>query len=180
MKYRFIFNTNLVFVLVLMFGIFSKSAVAEIIVGKPAPGFDLYDQQGQQHSLADYSGKWVVLYFYPKDDTPGCTIEACRFRDDYQRIQSLGAEILGISLDGTESHARFANDHDLPFPLLSDPGGNVAKQYGCLFSLGPLKLARRNTFIIDRKGHVAKIYRDVDPRHHSDQVITDLQELQAK
>ena len=151
-----------------------------IDVGTPAPGFELYDQQQQQHSLADYAGKWVVLYFYPRDDTPGCTIEACRFRDDYEQIKSLGAEIVGISLDSTVSHARFASNHNLPFPLLSDPGGNVAGLYGCLFSLGPLKLARRNTIIIDAKGNVAKIYREVDPRLHSEQIITDLQQLQSK
>ena len=163
-----------------MFGLFSKSAVAAIAVGKPAPAFDLFDQHGQKHTLADYVGKWVVLYFYPKDDTPGCTIEACKFRDDYQKIRSLGAEVLGVSLDSTGSHARFAAKHDLPFPLLSDPTGIVSELYGCLFSLGPLKLDRRNTVIIDRKGNVAKIYRDVDPRRHSDQIIADLQQLQAK
>ena len=134
----------------------------------------------RQHALADYAGKWVVLYFYPKDDTPGCAIEACKFRDDYQAIKSLGAEILGVSLDSTDSHASFASDHQLPFPLLADPGGEVARSYGCLFSLGPLKLAKRNTFIIDKQGKIAKIYRDVDPRRHSEQVITDLQQLQPK
>jgi len=166
--------------LLLVFGLFSKSAAADIAVGKQAPAFELYDQHEQQHTLADYSGKWLVLYFYPKDDTPGCTLEACRFRDDYQRLKSLGAEILGVSLDNVESHARFAANHTLPFPLLSDPGGKVAELYGCLFSLGPLKLARRNTFIIDGKGNIAMIYRDVDPRLHSDQIINDLQKLQAK
>ena len=175
---NFILNFGCVFVL--MFGLFTKSAAADIAVGKAAPGFTLYDQNAQQHTLEEYAGKWVVLYFYPKDDTPGCTIEACKFRDDYQQIKSLGVEILGVSLDSTDSHARFANTHELPFPLLSDPGGKVAELYGCLFSLGPLKLARRNTIIIDQKGKIAKIYRDVDPRRHSEQIINDLQQLQSK
>lgn len=164
----------------MVFGLFSKSASADIAVGEHAPEFQLLDQHGQQHALADYSGKWLVLYFYPRDDTPGCTIEACKFRDDYRRLQALDAELLGVSLDNTESHARFAANHALPFPLLSDPGGKVAELYGCLFSLGPLKLARRNTFIIDGKGNIARIYRDVDPRLHSEQIINDLQKLQVK
>ena len=169
-----------VLVLLLVFGIFSKTAYADIVVGKPAPAFTLYDQHEHKHSLEDYAGKWLVLYFYPKDDTPGCTIEACKFRDDYQQILSLGAEILGVSLDSTDSHARFASDHNLPFPLLSDPDGKVAREYGCLFKVGPFKLAKRNTFIIDKQGNVARIYRNVDPRRHSEQIITDLRQLQSK
>lgn len=169
-----------VLVLVLMFGLFSKTVNAAIVVGKPAPAFTLYDQHEHKHSLADYTGKWLVLYFYPKDDTPGCTIEACKFRDDYQRILSLGAEVLGISPDSVDSHARFASDYNLPFPLLSDPDGKVAQEYGCLFRVGPFKLAKRNTFIINKKGRIAKIYRDVDPRLHSEQIIADLQKLQSK
>lgn len=180
MKYKSAAGRYCTLVLVLMFGLFSKTAAADIAVGKAAPEFKLYDQNEQLHNLADYAGKWVILYFYPKDDTPGCTIEACKFRDDYQRIKSLGAEIIGISLDSTDSHASFASAHKLPFPLLSDPGGKVAKLYGCLFALGPLKLARRNTFLIDPKGKIAKIYREVDPRQHSEQIINDLQQLQSK
>lgn len=180
MTYRLTTGYYRVLVLVLMFGFFSKKVCADVAVGKPAPAFTLYDQHEHKHSLADYAGKWLVLYFYPKDDTPGCTIEACKFRDDYQRILSLGAEVLGVSLDSTGSHARFASEYNLPFPLLSDPDGKVAREYGCLFKVGLFKLAKRNTFIIDKKGRIARIYRDVDPRRHSEQIITDLQQLQSK
>ena len=167
-------------ILILMFGFFTKVAHADIEVGKPAPEFELYDQQQRKHHLKDYVGKWLVLYFYPKDDTPGCTIEACAFRDDYHRIRALDAEILGVSLDSIESHAQFATGQRLPFPLLSDPEGAVAAAYGSLLALGPVKLARRHTIIIDQRGHIARIYRRVDPKRHSAQIIVDLQELQSK
>jgi peroxiredoxin Q/BCP len=166
--------------LVFMLGFFTRPALADITVGKPAPEFKLYDQQGQIHSLADYAGRWVALYFYPKDDTPGCTIEACRFRDDLVKIRSLNAEVLGISLDSTGNHARFAARHDLQFPLLSDPEGRIAELYGCLLSMGPLKLARRHTFLVDTHGKIARIFRSVDPRTHSAEVIAALEELQSK
>ena len=169
-----------VLVLILMFGFFAKAAPADIEVGKPAPRFELYDQQLRLHNLKDYTGKWLVLYFYPKDDTPGCTIEACKFRDDYYRIHSLDAEVLGISLDSSDSHAQFATAQSLPFPLLSDPEGAVAAAYGSLLALGPIKLAKRHTIIIDKRGHIARIYTRVDPRRHSAQIIADLQELQSK
>ena len=135
-----------------MFGFFTKASSADIEIGKTAPAFELYDQQMRKHSLKDYAGKWLVLYFYPKDDTPGCTVEACTFRDDYHRIRALDAEILGVSLDSVESHAQFATSRHLPFPLLSDPDGVVAAAYGSLLALGPVKLARRHTIIIDKRG----------------------------
>ena len=166
--------------LILMFGFFTKAAYADIEIGKPAPEFELYDQQMRKHTLKDYADKWVVLYFYPKDDTPGCTVEACTFRDDYHRIRALDAEILGVSLDSVESHAQFVTAQHLPFPLLSDPDGVVAAAYGSLLALGPVKLARRHTIIIDKRGRIARIYRRVDPKRHSTQIISDLQELQSK
>lgn len=175
---KFITVKNRLYILMMLMSIFSFSAKAELEPGKPAPGFELYDQDSNRHKLEDYEGKWLVLYFYPKDDTPGCTIEACRFRDDIFRIRSLNAEILGISLDSIRSHAKFARDYGLPFPLLSDPGGKVADSYGSLMSLGPIKLARRNTIIIDPDGNIARIYRRVDPRHHSEEIIEDLEEMQ--
>lgn len=158
--------------------LFNFTARAEALqLNSVAPDFALSDQYQKTHSLPDYLGKWLVLYFYPKDDTPGCTTEACNFRDDIVEIRALGAEVLGVSVDNAESHARFAEKHGLPFALLSDPEGTVAKQYGSLMSLGPLKLAKRHSFIIDPEGKVAKIYRKVNPANHSDEIIADLKQL---
>ncbi|MEX2524177.1 MAG: peroxiredoxin [Gammaproteobacteria bacterium] len=166
--------------LFLFTGMISANAVAEIEVGQPAPDFRLPDQHRKIHSLSEYAGKWVVLYFYPKDDTPGCTTEACNFRDDIFRLRELGAEVLGVSVDSPESHARFAEKHGLPFSLLADTEGRVAESYGSLRRIGPLRLAKRHTFIIDPQGRVAKIYRKVDPKAHSDAVIADIQSLQTQ
>ncbi len=149
-------------------------------LGDPAPDFSLRDQSGTTRSLSAYRGKWVVLYFYPKDDTPGCTTEACQFRDDYFHAKKLGAEILGVSIDNTDSHAAFAKKYSLPFPLLADTDGAVAKQYGALWGVRPLRFARRHTFLIDPQGKIAKIYRSVDPDTHSREVVGDLKVLQAK
>ena len=172
MSYKFFFLT----ILLMMF--FSSSTIAGIKEGEPAPAFELADQYHKTHKLGDYRGKWVVLYFYPKDDTPGCTTEACHFRDDIIRIRELNAEVLGVSVDNTESHAKFAEKHGLPFPLLSDGDAKVAKSYGSLFSLGPIKIAKRHSFIIDPEGKIAKVYRDVKPDGHSDEIIHDLVALQ--
>ena len=122
----------------------------------------------------------MVLYFYPRDDTPGCTIEACRFRDGMDELHSMGVEVLGVSLDSPESHAQFAVKYSLPFPLLADAGGDVARRYGSLLSLGPMRVAKRRTFIIDDHGKVAKIYRRVKPRSHGEEVIADLRSLLAR
>lgn len=122
----------------------------------------------------------MVLYFYPKNDTPGCTAEACRFRDDIHRLKALGAQVIGVSIDNQQSHKAFAEKYGLPFPLLADREGEVAKAYGGLWSLGPLRLAKRHTFIIGPDGHIAKIYRKVGPEQHSDRVIADLTRLQAQ
>ena len=164
----------------LLMGLWPFSAhAAELQVGDVAPAFELHDQRGEPHRLSDYRGHWVILYFYPKDDTPGCTTEACAFRDDILTLRSLGATLLGVSLDETASHARFAEKYGLPFPLLADPGGRVADAYGALFSLGPLRFAKRHSFIIDPEGRIARIYREVRPGEHSDQVIADLRALQG-
>ena len=160
--------------------LFSSSSVAEIKEGAPAPDFDMVDQYNKPHKLSDYKGKWIVLYFYPKDDTPGCTTEACNFRDDIFKIRKLNAEILGVSVDNAESHAKFADKHGLPFSLLSDGDAQVAKDYGSLFSLGPIKVAKRHTFIINPEGKIAKIYRDVKPAEHSNEVIHELETLQQQ
>ncbi len=149
------------------------------MLGNPAPDFSLVDQNGETRTLANYRQRWVVLYFYPKDDTPGCTTEACKFRDDYAAVQRLGAEILGVSIDDRDSHATFSKKYSLPFPLLADTDGTVAKRYGALWGVWPLKFARRHTFLIDPQGRIARIYREVDPKTHSREVIADLKGLQA-
>lgn len=145
--------------------------------GNAAPDFALRDQHGATRTLADYRDRWLVLYFYPRDDTPGCTVEACAFRDDYLAASNLGAEILGVSLDHRARHAAFANKFNLPFPLLVDTDGAVAKQYGALWGLWPLRFARRHTFLIDPRGRIVKIYRHVDPGTHSREVLADLRAL---
>jgi thioredoxin-dependent peroxiredoxin len=159
-------------------GLFSfGQAVAGVVTGEMAPDFQLMDQNGKVHQLSAYRGQWLVLYFYPKDDTPGCTKEACEFRDEYERLTQTGVVLLGVSLDDIESHQAFAAKYHLPFPLLSDANGEIAKRYGSLFQLGPLKFAKRHSFIIDPEGWIVRAYRDVDPKTHSEQVISDLKTL---
>ena len=166
--------------LILTMGIFGNTNASSLKEGMPAPNFDLLDQNETSHQLKNYQGKWIVLYFYPKDDTPGCTKEACEFRDDIAILQNLNVVVLGVSVDSIESHAKFAEKYSLQFPLLSDTEGKLAKQYGSLTSLGPVKLAKRHTFIIDPNGDLAKIYRKVKPDVHSDEVISDIILLQQK
>jgi peroxiredoxin Q/BCP len=148
-------------------------------VGQSAPDFELPDQDGQLHSLEDYRDRWVVLYFYPKDDTPGCTTEACEFRDNIFAYRDLNAQILGISLDDVESHKSFAEKHGLPFPLLADAEGAVADAYGVKTRMFGWTVARRQTFIIDPDGNVAMHYAKVKPATHSAQVLADLEALAA-
>jgi thioredoxin-dependent peroxiredoxin len=158
----------------------SWANAGEPTVGKASPAFELGDQAGKTHRLSDYHGRWLVLYFYPKDDTPGCTKEACRFRDDHSALRALGAEVLGVSLDTRDSHVRFAEKYKLPFPLLTDPDGATARAYGALWSLGPIKFTRRHSFLIDPDGKIAEIYRKVDPETHSEQIQRDLANLQKR
>jgi thioredoxin-dependent peroxiredoxin len=156
------------------------TAQAAPAVGAAAPAFTLPDQDGKRVSLSDYRGKWVVLYFYPKDGTPGCTTEACEFRDNIFAFRDAGAVILGISVDSVDSHNEFAKEHRLPFTLLADSEKQVARNYGVLHRmLGVMELARRETFIVDPQGRVAKHYREVDPGSHSKQVLGDIKTLQA-
>ncbi len=145
--------------------------------GDPAPEFELADQQGKLHRLEDYRGQWLVLYFYPKDDTPGCTRQACGFRDDFTALRQMGVTILGISLDDEKSHGAFARKFDLPFPLLSDKGGQVAGRYGSLRSLGMVKFAKRHSFIVDPDGRLARVYRNVDVGGHSQEVMAAISQL---
>ena len=163
-----------------LFGLSGKGRAGELAVGDAAPVFELVDQNGETRRLTDYRGQWVVLYFYPKDDTPGCTTEACNFRDDAPRLRQLGAQVLGVSLDSPASHAEFAQEYHLPFPLLADGAGEVARSYGAYFGLGPLRFARRHTVIIDPQGRIARIYRKVKPATHSDEVVAAVAELQER
>jgi peroxiredoxin Q/BCP len=150
-------------------------------VGKPAPAFKLQDQAGKWHTLADYKGKWVAMYFYPKDDTPGCTTQACGFRDNIFAFNKEGAVILGVSVDEVTSHKEFAEKHSLPFTLLADSDKAVARSYGVLKTyMGVMEMARRDTFIIDPQGRIAKHYESVDPEGHSKVVLDDIKALKAK
>jgi len=142
-------------------------------VGDPAPDFALPDRSGRTVRLGDYRGKKaVVLYFYPKDDTPGCTKEACSFRDQYQDFQDAGAEVFGISADTAASHERFKAKYSLPFTLLADPEHELAEPYGV--SREGKQSYERSTFVIDADGNVSKIMRRVSPDRHADDVLAAL------
>ena len=149
--------------------------------GETAPAFRLQDQNGKWHSLEDYRGKWVVMYFYPKDNTPGCTTQACELRDNIFAFREAGAVILGVSVDDVASHKAFAEEHSLPFAILADADKQVATRYGVLTKyMGLMELARRDTFIIDPQGRIVKHYMKVDPQGHSDLVLAELKRLGAK
>jgi peroxiredoxin Q/BCP len=147
-------------------------------VGEPAPDFTLPDDTGTPRRLRDARGRWLVLFFYPKDDTPGCTKEACRFRDDIGVLGDLNAAVVGVSVDGTHAHADFARKYQLPFPLLSDPDGQTAAAYDSLLNLGVVRFARRHTFIIAPDGRIAARFDKVDPARHAQEVARTLQALQ--
>lgn len=146
-----------------------------------APNFVLNDANSTPHSLSDYKGKWIVLYFYPKDDTPGCTVEACSLRDARDTLAEMGAEIIGISRDEPSSHEKFKAKHSLNFTLLTDADAKVINDYG---AWGPKMFGKegilRKTFIINPEGEVVKVYGRVTPVGHGDQVIAELKALQAK
>jgi peroxiredoxin Q/BCP len=147
--------------------------------GSLAPDFELADQNGRIHRLGDYAGRWLVLYFYPKDDTPDCTKEACRFRDDIGVLGNLDAAVVGVSVDDTKSHADFARKYELPFPLLADPNGKTAAAYGSLLNLGVVRFARRHTFIIAPDSRIAVRFDKVDPSRHVQEVARTLRSLQG-
>lgn len=151
---------------------------------KQAPDFSLPDQNGTLHSLKDYRGHWLVLYFYPKDDTPGCTTEACNFRDARDAIAEFGkAKVVGISKDTVRSHKKFADKHELNFTLLSDPDHEVINAYGAWqkkkFMGREYMGIMRNTYVIDPEGMIAKEYANIDPKQHAAQIINDLKTLQG-
>lgn len=152
----------------------------QVATGDAAPEFELADQNGQLHSLEDYRDQWVVLYFYPKDETPGCTTEACEFRDNIFAYRDLNAQILGVSLDDVESHKAFAENYGLPFPLLADVDGAVSTAYGVKTRMFGMTVAKRQTFVIGPDGVIAKHYEQVNPSEHSAQVLEDLKALASQ
>ena len=148
-----------------------------------APNFSLPDQNGKVRTLDDYKGKWLVVYFYPKDDTPGCTTEACSFRDEYQYIQEHDAEVIGISKDSPASHKKFAEKYNLNFTLLSDESLDTIKAYGAwgersMYGRKFMGIIR-STYIIDRDGKIVKEYPKVTPKDHAIQIVKDLQALKS-
>ena len=150
-------------------------------IGARAPDFTLNDQTGKTHTLSGYQGGWVLLYFYPKDDTPGCTKEACAIRDAYPRFEKLSLKVLGVSTDSEKSHRKFIEKYDLQFTLLADSEKKVVQAYGVY---GPKKFMGREyvgilrtSFLIDPKGNVAKVYEKVKPEVHAEEVLKDLKEL---
>jgi len=146
--------------------------------GTVAPTFKLTTNEGNQASLADFKGKWVVLYFYPKDFTSGCTLEAHNFQRDLAKYKALDAVILGVSVDTAESHKSFCAKEGLNFKLLADTDAKVSDQYGSVMDYNGMKLSARNTFIIDPHGKIAKVFVKVSPAGHSDEVLAALAELQ--
>ena len=149
-------------------------------VGSAAPAFRLQDQNGDWHELADYRGGWLAVYFYPKDDTPGCTTEACNFRDNIYAFKAIGASVIGISVDDVDSHREFSEKYKLPFVILADDSGATADAYGVLRDWKLLKIASRESFLIDPEGNIARHYAEVDPETHTQQVLDDLETLMAE
>ena len=146
-------------------------------VGSSAPDFSLTTGDGSQVSLKDYKGKWVVLYFYPKDFTSGCTLEARNFQRDLLKYQSQDAVILGVSVDSAKSHKDFCEKEGLNFKLLADPDAKVSTEYGSTMEYQGAKMAARNTFLINPKGEIARVYTGVKPAGHSEEVLKDLTQL---
>lgn len=150
-------------------------------IGNKAPEFNLPDQEGKMHSLKESKGKWILLYFYPKDDTPGCTVEACSIRDNYSAFKKAGIVVYGMSADSVKKHAKFAEKHDLPFTLLSDESKDTLNAYGVWakkkFMGREYMGILRNSFLIDPDGKIAKIYEGVKPTEHAKEVLTDAKAL---
>jgi thioredoxin-dependent peroxiredoxin len=166
------------FVLILIPRLFSRSSIPA--VGSAAPDFTLPSQDGTQVSLHDYRGKWIVLYFYPKDQTPGCTREAHNFQADQAKFLQRNAVILGVSVDSIDSHKKFCAKEGLNFKLLSDTDGSVSRLYGSLTNLGVTKFASRHTFLIDPDGRISRAYNSVNPAHHSQEVLVALDQLRKQ
>src|SRR6516162_8201503 len=160
-----------------LFTIAADAPANQPAAGTAAPDFSLTSGDGNAVSLKDYHGKWVVLYFYPKDFTSGCTMEAHNFQRDIAKYGDSNAVILGVSVDTAQSHKDFCAKEGLNFKLLADPDGKVSTEYGSIMDYKGSKLAARNTFIINPKGEIAKVYTSVKPADHSEQVLKDLAEL---
>ncbi len=145
---------------------------------QPAPSFSLLDQNGVTHTLKQYLGKKVLIYFYPKDDTPGCTTEACNFRDNYNGLTDAGLVVLGVSKDTIKSHKKFADKFELPFPLLADVDTSMCQAYGVWgmkkFMGREYMGISRSSFLINEKGNIEKIYEEVQPKVHADEVAEDI------
>ena len=139
-----------------------------IKVGQEAPEIQLPDQNGQTHKLSDYKGQWVLLYFYPKDDTSGCTKEACAIRDDFANFEAINAKILGVSKDSVESHKKFAQKYNLPFTLLSDTEKDAHQKYN---------ITARTSFLINPDGKIVKVYQKVQPEIHAKEVLDDINQM---
>jgi peroxiredoxin Q/BCP len=152
------------------------------MIGKKAPPFSLPDQTGKVRTLKEFLGHWVVLYFYPKDDTPGCTVEACSFRDQFAALKRSGAVVLGVSIDPVKKHMKFAEKYSLPFTLLSDEAKQIVERYGVWgkkkFMGREYMGTHRVSFLIDPKGKIAKIYDPVKPAGHAEAVLEDIRLLQ--
>ena len=163
----------------LLISLFSFSLMAGETpeVGSQAPSFKLQDQNGDWHELQDYRGQWLAIYFYPKDDTPGCTTEACNFRDNIHAFKAIGAAVVGISVDDVDSHKEFSDKYKLPFTILADSDKVTAGDYGVLRDYKLMKIASRQSFLIDPEGKIAKHYDKVDPDKHTDQVLGDIKNL---
>ena len=176
-KYAFL----LVFAIVAVLACNRVNAVNELpAVGAAAPAFNLVNNEGKQVSLADYKGKWVVLYFYPKDFTSGCTLEARNFQRDLAKYDAANAVILGVSVDPAESHKEFCAKEGLNFKLLADTDAKVSEQYGSIMEYNGAKLSARNTFLIDPQGKIAKVFEKVKVAGHSEEVLAALESLKKQ
>jgi len=171
---------NILFILLAVFLSTPVLAGEPPRAGTDAPAFRLQDQNAEWHSLKDYRGQWLAVYFYPKDGTPGCTTEACNFRDNIYAFKAIGAAIVGISVDDVDSHREFSDKYKLPFTILADEQGDVARAYGVLRDFKLLKLASRQTFLISPDGKIVKHYEDVDPEEHTDKVLADIKAFMAE
>ncbi|MCX7543924.1 DUF4920 domain-containing protein [Marinicella gelatinilytica] len=168
------------YTLIVLFMLMNFMAVASSMQGQPAPVFNLKDQNGEAHQLADYDGQWLVLYFYPKDGTSGCTVEANEFKDNYQQLKAMNTEVLGISLDDAESHRQFIAAHNLPFNLLVDSDKVMSRAYGVDGGAAFFSYAKRQTFIVNPEGMIARHFEEVDPNTHVSEVLAALDELQTE
>jgi peroxiredoxin Q/BCP len=171
--------TTLLFALAIPFAAVAADAPAQPAAGTAAPTFQLPSQEGANVSLSDFKGKWVVLYFYPKDFTSGCTVEAHNFQRDLAQYTEKNAVIVGVSLDSVDSHKSFCTKEALNFKLLSDTGKSVATRYGSTMDHEGTTYAARNTFLIDPAGVIRKVYTKVKPAGHSEEILADLAALQA-